>query len=276
MKNKKKIVSFLLLLFCFLPLSAKASSSRVYDNAELFSPEEIEALSETIEELQDKTQMDYAIVTTEDTNGKSTRTYADDFYESEGFGVGEDHSGMLYLIDLDNQEIYISTEGQMLRYLTDERIESLLDDAFTHAAEEDYALSALSVLYGTEEYLSLGIPDGQYNYSSETGERDPFRRSRLPLALLIGCIGGLIASLSTFFAIKSRYHLTHETYHYPLHEKSTLTLTRSEDRLLHQTLTHRKIPKNPPSSGSSSSHHSRTTTHRSSSGRTHGGGGRRL
>lgn len=269
-----KKISFLFLLFLLLPLDTFAAPSRVFDNASLFSEEEIHKLSEDIQKLQNKTQMDYVIVTTFDADGKTSRAYADDFYDSHNFGMDEEYSGMLYLIDLDNQEIYISTEGKMLRYLTDARIDSLLDDAFIYAAEEDYANSAFSVLKGVEDYIALDIPDGQYNYSSENGERDPYQKSRLPLALLIGVLGGLIASLSTFFGIKNRYNLTYETYHYPLHEKSSLRLIHSEDRFIKQTLTHRKIPK--ASSPSSSSSNRRTTTHRSSSGRTHGGGGRSL
>lgn len=270
----KKLSFLFLLLFLLLPLDTLAASSRVFDDASLFSEEEINNLSEEIQRLQDKTQMDYVVITTFNADGKTSRAYADDFYDSHDFGMDEEHSGMLYLIDLDNQEIYISTEGKMLRYLTDARIESLLGDAFIHAAEENYADSAFSVLEGVEDYIALGIPDGQYNYSSENGAHDPYQKSRLPLVLLIGVIGGLIASLSTFFGVKSRYNLTHETYHYPLHEKSSLRLTHSEDRLINQTLTHRKIPK--ASSPSSSSSNRRTTTHRSSSGRTHGGGGRSL
>ena len=215
--------------------------------------------------------MDYVIVTTLDADGKTAQDYADDFYDSHDFGIDEEYSGMLYLIDLDNQEIYISTTGKMLRYLTDARIESLLDDAFTQAAEEHYADSAFFVLKGVEDYITLGIPEGQYNAPSENGTHAPYQEFPIPLAPLIGVIGGLIASLTTFFSIKNKYNLTNETYHYPLHEKSSLRLTHSEDRLIHQTLTHRKIPKNPPPSSNN-----RTTTHPSSSGRTHGGGGRSL
>lgn len=251
----RKIFCFLALLCLLFPLPVRSAPSNIHDDAGLFTPEETQMLLEKIEQLQETTQMDYAIVTTTDAGGKTSRSYADDFYEAQNYGVGEEHSGMLYLIDLDNQEIYISTEGLMISHLTDARIESLLDDAYVHAADGDYADSAYTVLQGAYDYLAQDTPKNHY-----------------PLALLIGSILGLIASLGTFFAIKSRYHLTRETYHYPLHEKSTLSLITSEEHLLHQAITHRPIPKEPPSS--SSDHH--TTTHQSDSGRTHGGGGRRL
>ena len=56
----KKISFFFLLVFLLLPLDVLAASSRVFDNASLFSEEDINKLSEEIQKLQDKTQMEVA------------------------------------------------------------------------------------------------------------------------------------------------------------------------------------------------------------------------
>ena len=267
----------LLLLLCFsFTGSVRADApSRVFDVAGLFSEEEKERLEEAIRGFQEDTGMDCAVVTTDDTGGSSSRKYADDFYETQNIGAGGSHDGMLYLIDLFHGEIYISTEGEMLRYLTDDRLDLILDHAYEDASEGNYAASAHTVIADSRAFFLEGIPDGQYNYSEETGRRDPYARKTFPFtALLLGMLAGAGAALVTFFSVKSRYRLTRETYRYPLSEKGRLTLSRSEDRLVNQFVTHRRIPKNPPSSGSSS--RGRTTTHRSGSGRTHGGRGRRL
>ena len=55
-----------------------------------------------------------------------------------GFGTGSDQSGILFLIDMDNRELYISTNGQMIRYMTDSRINDVLDDVYNYAADADY------------------------------------------------------------------------------------------------------------------------------------------
>lgn len=281
MKRKWNLTALLLSVLLLGPVFADtayaAEESWVYDQAGLFSEEESALIDEEIQSLRSETDMDYLVVTTDDAEGKSARDYADDFYEASGAGTHGNYSGMLYLIDMDNREIYISAEGDMMRYLTDDRVDSILDNAFNEVADGNYADSALSVLKDTGSYIAQGIPEDQYNYSSETGEIDPYSQEKgFPvLALVFGAVAGLVAAIATFLGVKGKYQLTFETYHYPLSEKSSMRLSVSEDRLVNQFVTHRRIPKNPPSSGGRSSG-ARTTTHRSSSGRTHSGGGRKF
>lgn len=268
------------LLLCLLPgqaVKAETDHTYVFDNAGLFSQDEADRIEETIQDLKTETDMDYVVLTIDDAEGKTSREYADDYYEATGLGTHGNYSGLLYLIDMDNREIYVSTEGDMLRYLTDARIDSILDNAYEEVADGNYAASALSVLEDARTYIAEGIPQDQYNYSSETGEVDPYSEKKgFPiLALVFGAAAGLVAAIAAFLGVKGKYQLTFETYHYPLSEKSDMRLTVSEDRLVNQFVTHRRIPKNPPSSGGKSSG-SRTTTHRSSSGRSHGGGGRKF
>lgn len=282
MMKKSRYFHLLLafLLFCLLPgqaVKAETDHTYVFDNAGLFSQDEADRIEETIQDLKTETDMDYVVLTIDDAEGKTSREYADDYYEATGLGTHGNYSGLLYLIDMDNREIYVSTEGDMLRYLTDARIDSILDNAYEEVADGNYAASALSVLEDARTYIAEGIPQDQYNYSSETGEVDPYSEKKgFPiLALVFGAAAGLVAAIAAFLGVKGKYQLTFETYHYPLSEKSDMRLTVSEDRLVNQFVTHRRIPKNPPSSGGKSSG-SRTTTHRSSSGRSHGGGGRKF
>lgn len=273
------LLSTALLLGLLCGATAKAADTEyVSDLAGLFSEDEIDRIDAAIQKLKSETGMDYLVVTTDDADGKTAREYADDTYEASGLGTHDNYSGMLYLIDMDNREIYISAEGDMMRYLTDERVESILDNAYEEVADGNYAESALSVLEDTGSWIEKGIDPNQYNYSSESGDIDPYfqRRSFPILALVFGAVAGLIAALGTFFGVKGKYQLTFKTYHYPLSEKSDLHLTVSEDRLVNQFVTHRKIPKNPPPSSGSRSSGGRTTTHRSSSGRVHSGGGRKF
>lgn len=281
----KKVLLSVLLVFPLFAADVQAgdagllpeeNEARIYDDAGLFQEADLSRIAEQIGDFRAATGMDCAVATTDNAGGKSARDYADDLYEQQGIGTGDSHDGLLYLIDLDNGEIYISTEGAALRPLTDDRLDRILDRAYEDASAGNYADSALTVLQDAQSFILEGIPEDQYNYSSETGEKDPYRQKGFPvMALLFGMTVGTATALITFFTVRSSYRLTRETYRYPLSEKSRLQLTRSENVLVNQFVTHRKIPKNPPSSGRSSSG-SRTTTHRSRSGRTHGGRGRRL
>ena len=104
--------------------------ARVFDLAGLFSEAQEETLSGTIRRLRGKMNMDVAVVTAEDAKGLMGQEFGDLFYEENGMGAGKNASGVLFLIDLDNRELVISTEGDMIRYLTDERIETILDHVY--------------------------------------------------------------------------------------------------------------------------------------------------
>ena len=83
------------------------SYADVYDMADLFTDEEEKQLSEQAQVLSDTMKMEAVIVTTEENSG-SAQVFADGFYMEGGFGTGSDHSGILFLIDMDNRELYIS------------------------------------------------------------------------------------------------------------------------------------------------------------------------
>ncbi|MBP5793935.1 MAG: TPM domain-containing protein, partial [Spirochaetaceae bacterium] len=74
-------------------------------------------------EFLDKYNKEAVIVTTSDAQGKSAEAYADDFYDENDFGTGSGKDGVLFLIDMDNRKIHVSTSGSMIDYLEDWRIE---------------------------------------------------------------------------------------------------------------------------------------------------------
>ena len=87
----------------------------------------------------------------------------------------------------------------------------------------------------------------------------------------------LIPAAITVGAIKAKYQLKFEDFHYDAYTDSDVQLSVKSDRLVNKFVTHRRIPKNSGSSGGSSGGGgSRSSVHTSSSGRSHGGGGRKF
>ena len=82
-----------------------AEGTRVFDEAGLFSAEEVQELETRIDEVRDSQDADLAVLTVEDAQGESAESYADDFYDSHGLGVGDDASGILLSIDMDNRDM---------------------------------------------------------------------------------------------------------------------------------------------------------------------------
>ena len=84
----KKFVSLILFLL-FLFSSAFAESWRIFDNANLFSKDEIEELENKILSFQKDTNIDFVVLTTDDYLGLNNQQFiAETFYDSGSFGFG--------------------------------------------------------------------------------------------------------------------------------------------------------------------------------------------
>ena len=161
----------------------------------------------------------------------------------------------------------------MIRYLTDARIDAVIDAGYDNLKAKNYADGILEMLNETESYLEDGIPSDQYNYDTETGKISRYRSITVyeaigaaVIALLCG--GGFAA------AVLGSYRLKRKTYRYPYESQAKVHFTRRDDQFLHRSITQRRIPRDPPSGGGGGG--SQSSTHTSSSGTSHGGGGRSL
>lgn len=267
MRKKTGYLLLMLLLLLLVPVAVWADKTTVDDQAGLFSQEEEQELTDRIVELTTDWNMDFVVVTTEDAEGKTSEEYADDYYDYNGYA----EDGALYLIDLDNGSVWISTAGKMIRYLTDERIDAVIDAGYDSLKAKNYADGILEMLNETESYLEDGIPSDQYNYDTETGKISRYRSITVyeaigaaVIALLCG--GGFAA------AVLGSYRLKRKTYRYPYESRAKVHFTRRDDQFRHRSITQRRIPREPPSGGGGG----QSSVHTSGSGTSHGGGGRSL
>ncbi len=253
-----------------------AQETYIYDHADLLTVEEEARLQEIAESFHEKWDMNVLVVTIDDAEGKSSMEYADDYYDLQ-FPEAEEEDGVLYLIDMDNREIYLSTCGEAIRYLTDDRIDDILYLAYDDVSVELYYETFLTFFEETEFYFGLGIPDDQYHYDTETGEIDRYQEPmRITwMEFLVALIAAAVAAGAVIAGIIAKYQLKFEDFHYDAYTDSDVTLSIKQDRLVNKFVTHRRIPKNNSSSRSGGGG-SRSSTHRSSSGRSHGGGGRKF
>lgn len=252
-----------MLIFVLNPIIANSETLSVFDDANLFTEEEIRVLSQEANITSSSYDMEIIIVTTDDANGKSSSEYADDYFDDNQFGVVSDLDRILFLIDMDNREVYISTSGKGIRYLTDERIESIIADVLNSGlGDGDYYGGAMGFLSSTKKYLEMGIPSGQYSEDESTKEEN----SLTFMEGIVGTITGFLASAGFFFGTKSKYKMKNPVKPQTFRDNSIVNFTLQDNKLMDTVITHRVIPK---SSGDSE----KSTTHKSPSGKTHGGGG---
>ena len=284
-KNIRLLVMVMFCLAFCMPVLAGTSetadeSQRVFDHAGLFTSAQTASMETEIAELQKKMKMDVVVATTKDSGGKSAVEYADDFYDYGGFGTGNDYNGLLFLIDMDNRELTISTSGIMRRYLTDKRIDSMLDRIYEYASQGDYEGCVEQFLKDTLKYYNKGIRAGQYIYDVETGSISFHRSIRWYEGMFALLVSAGVAG-SVCLGVKRRYSMEQTERE----RANSLLAYRADakyrfgdvnDILLNKFVTSAPIPRADRGGSGGSGSPGRSSTHRSSSGRSHGGGGRRF
>lgn len=259
-----------------------SGKERVFDGAGLFQEKEKEAMEEAIASMREEMNMDVVIVTTADAEGRSAGQYAENFYVDGNFGTGKDYSGVLFLIDMDNRELYIAPVGTMNRFLTDKRWNAILDDAYAGASAGEYGASAEAFLSGVRKYYAAGIPGGQYNYDRDTGKISVYRSIRWYEAAVALAVALFAASVPCI-SVLHRYSMKKErdraeNYLKAYRADCSFQFSANADHLINKTVTHVIIPRNNSGggrSGGGGSSSGRSTTH-SSGGRSFGGGGRKF
>lgn len=275
MGNKDKIMGKLLtMLFCaaFAVLSvpavrvdAEEDKLRIVDWADLLTDDEETALSEQLDEISNRQQLDVVVVTVDSLEGSSVVAYADDFYDDNGYGFGEEKDGILFLISMEERDWCISTSGYGITAFTDAGQEYMAEEFVPYLSDGEYA-EAFQVFAGQcDDYITqarTGTP-----YDVDNVPVVPF--SPLGALIIAVLIGFVIAVIVTGFMRLGLHSVHSEPAAGSYMKKDSLRLTKNYELFLYRNVTRTEIPKESSTTNSTSTGGS--TTHTSSSGKTHGG-----
>ncbi|MDO4325595.1 MAG: TPM domain-containing protein [bacterium] len=294
--RKKELVLCVLLVLVSLVVFLQAGAfcvraeereAHLYDNAGLFSQSERDDLKRAMQDAVKKTAMDFVVVTTEDAQGKTAERYGEDFYIDGDFGLDEEYSGMIFLIDMDNREIFYSPVGRMNYYVTDTRRDQILDDAFSYVVDGAYADAALLAVNDTVSYVvEAGVDTDVYVEMKPVQQK----KSLTSVEIAAACGAAFLLAFLPCVSIAGGYRRkpgksAATGFQSGYRTQSHFLLRKETDILVGKDVTSVRIPKNPPpsrSSGGRSSSSSRSSgsyrgsnSHRSS-GRSFNGGSRKF
>ena len=235
------------------------AKEKVYDFGNLIDDSKEQQLYSAISEYISKYNFDMAVVTIDDNNKKSAMEYADDFYDYNDFGIGTDYSGILFLIDMDNRKMWISTTGKAIKMYTDYRIDKILDETYVQIKKENYYKTAKAFIDEAAKWAEKGYPTAN--------EASDVQFSFFPTLIFSG-VFALIFML-IFIGINKKKHTTiakaTEAKEYLV--KNSFVVTNQNNVFLRTRTIKTYCPPSSSSGGGSS-------THSGSSGFSHGGGGR--
>lgn len=292
----RKISAFIIaLIFAFaFSISAFAYSDvLIDDSASLFSEGDKTAIDALAYDFASENKFLVAVVTTDNAMGKSAMEYADDYYDSLMFENGWSEDGMLFLIDMDNREIYVSCAGLCIDEYSDYELNSIVDSGYSYVADGEYADCIIAMIseadnfaknpsggdsyyYGNGEWVPADdgyYAEDNYYYSDDVYyEPQPksFKISHVFIYIIIGlAVGGI-----TVMVVKSNYKNTGKGDEFNADDIS-LELTASNDNVISKNVITTKIPRNNnhnrPGGGGG-----RASVHRSSGGVRHSGAGRKF
>lgn len=158
------ILTLVLVLGLSIPAFAENDWPKIMDEAGLLTEEERAELEERAQSIANAYGMDVVIVTNDSLDGKTATEYADDYFDYNGYGLGEEESGTLLLVSMGERDWAISTKGTAIRAVTDWGNEQLQDAMLPDLSSGDYAdafnsyLDQLDSLY--DSYVSRGSESG--------------------------------------------------------------------------------------------------------------------
>ena len=259
MKKLSLILFVLLICISFTFQAFAAPNARLVDEANLLNTEEKKALLIKLNEISERQKCDVIIVTAKSLQDKSSQEFADDYFDYNDYGYGNEKDGILFLISPADRDWAISTYGFGITAFTDAGQERLMAFVKTPLKENDYNTAFTEFANLSDKYLT----------QAKTGE--PYDAGNLPRMTLqnpitnvvLGLfIGAIIAFLVVQFLKRSLKSVVTKTRADDYMRPGSMNITESHETFLYSTISKTAKPKE--KSGGSS-------THSSSSGRSHGG-----
>lgn len=249
----KRISSFILLFLVIcavaFPFSVSAEHApSVADVPGVLSAGEYEKLSERLNSLRSTYDVDAAFIISDEITGADAQSEADDIYDYNGYGVGENYDGILYFVCETTHEYAFSTCGRAIEIFNDDGLEYIDEAMLPYLKKGDYYQAGMVYADKCAELMGM----------AENGE--PYKKKINILYVIAGII---LIPLAAAFAFMTRKLSKMNTavmqpgaanYMKP----GSMNMDFSRDIFLYSTVSKREKPKE-------------SSTHTSSSGRTHGG-----
>ena len=158
----KKKLFILILLVLFSPVFLFAQ--RVVDNAGLLSASEKAELEAHLAEIASTYNFDLVIVTENSIGGAEPRTYADDFFDNNGYGLGNNRDGCLFLHVTGSRDYFFSTSGRGIKILNNAAFGKLESNVLRFLRNDDPAGAYRAFVNDWYKFLALDAKGRNYNF----------------------------------------------------------------------------------------------------------------
>ena len=232
--NKKLfalIIASLMLMAMIVPAAA-TDVVKLYDLADLITDSEEEQITQKLDEIGEKHDVNLAIVTVESIEDEDPDEFAEMVFDEEGYGEAE-NGGILLFIAMESRDVVVFYDSVIDSDIADTIRETITEDL----SDEKYASAFDTFIEKCDYYV-----DGELNGY-------PFNWTRnIVIALVIGVVlaliitGGMKGQLKSVRAQKAAANYV---------VNGSMNVTESRDNFLYRNVVCKKKESSSSSSGSS-------------------------
>ncbi len=254
----KRIVTIMIGFLCFvltITVYADFIKPTITDSVGYLTEEQNKELSARLDKIREQYSFDIAFVSEDRLSACDAQTSADDIYDYNGYGYGENYDGILFYIADSEREYHFTVCGSGKTIFNENGLAYLEKNIVPYLKKGNYYAAVKSYANHTEELLEMAA-DGK-----------PFNKTQHSMKYILCVVAGglLLPLILAYFMMHKKLcamkTAVKEDYAGNYMKPNSMNLDFSRDIFLYSTVTKTEKPKS--DSGS----------HTSSSGRSHGGRG---
>lgn len=254
----KRFVTIMIVLLCFvsaITVYADFINPTITDSVGYLTEEQNKELSARLDKIREQYNFDIVFVSEDRISAYDAQAAADDIYDYNGYGYGENYDGILFYIADSERKYHFSVCGSGETIFNENGLAYLEKKIVPYLKKDNYYAAVKSYADHTEELLEMAA------------EGKPFNKRQHSMKYILCVVAGalLLPLILAYFMMHKKLcamkTAVKEDNAGNYMKPNSMNLDFSRDIFLYSTVTKTEKPKS--SSGS----------HTSSSGRSHGGRG---
>ena len=254
----KRFVTIMIVLLCFvsaITVYADFINPTITDSVGYLTEEQNKELSARLDKIREQYNFDIVFVSEDRISAVDAQAAADDIYDYNGYGYGENYDGILFYIADSERKYHFSVCGSGETIFNENGLAYLEKKIVPYLKKDNYYAAVKSYADHTEELLEMAA------------EGKPFNKRQHSMKYILCVVAGalLLPLILAYFMMHKKLcamkTAVKEDNAANYMKPNSMNLDFSRDIFLYSTVTKTEKPKS--DSGS----------HTSSSGRSHGGMG---
>lgn len=217
--NKKRIISYVVLLMVLtalmsmfagcatsekIPIPTVKENVFIYDEDNIVDDDVEEALNKMLVELEEKTEVEFSVVSVESLLDRSIEDYANNLFNTLGIGKKGKDNGVLLLFSRSDEKVRLEIGRGLEGCLTDSKCGRILDDYFVpYREDDDYTkateMTVKAVLTVIAEEYEIDIQGLETDDISIEDESKDKISDYICVIIIIACII-ILSIIFTFFS----------------------------------------------------------------------------